>query len=151
MVKFTFAFKSFNSPTFCNNSKINLKKKQKASLALWYSFSVYISFQWVIMIFCMVCRNLIIIGIVTWMVDVQKKSLLFDIHLHNRFDENTSKSAETHIWNLKLKTFKNKIKHRFTFWIEIDSVRVCRTQLSFQFNSYPWVGNRIFWLQQKQG
>lgn len=31
------------------------------------------------------------------MVDVQKKSLLFDIHLHNRFDENTSKSAETHI------------------------------------------------------
>ena len=49
------------------------------------------------MIFCMVCRNLIIIGIVRWMVDVRKKSLLFDIHLHNRFDENTSKSAETHI------------------------------------------------------
>lgn len=49
------------------------------------------------MIFYMVCRNLIIIGIVTWMVDVQKNSLLFDIHLHNRLDENTSKSAETHI------------------------------------------------------
>ena len=51
------------------------------------------------MIFCMVYRNLIIIGIVTWMVDggCAKKSLLFDIHLHNRFDENTSKSAETHI------------------------------------------------------
>ena len=93
MVKFTFAFKSFNSPTFCNNSKINLKKNRQQALGCVFPFLFTFPFN----DFLYGLPQLDNYRYCDVMVDVQKKSLLFDIHLHNRFDENTSKSAETHI------------------------------------------------------